>query len=96
MSKLVTNVHAGGQWYGPDYGNEADVPGEAAAEIVNPDAWEDGNVPEAAGVDDPDANSGDDLDALRATYNEVTGKTADKRWGADRLRDEIADAQAED
>lgn len=40
----------------------------------------------------PPENKDDDLDALRAEYQEATGKKADKRWGAEALRAKIAEA----
>lgn len=106
MAKLITNVHAGGDWYGPDWGNAGDVPAAAAAEITNPDAWEDGKLPraaqaaakdaEATPVNDSvpvDGETGEpDLDALRAEYEQAVGKAPDRRWKADRLRDEITAA----
>lgn len=38
--KLAANVYVDGQWYGPAYGNESDVPAEAAKKIGSEDAWE--------------------------------------------------------
>lgn len=43
-------------------------------------------------VSKPADKSGDDLEALRAEAEKV-GVAVDKRWGADRLRQEIADAK---
>lgn len=43
----------------------------------------------ATGADDPD----DDLVALRAEYEAVTGEPADRRWKPARLRKEIAAAR---
>jgi len=107
MGKLVANVHVDGAgWFGPDYGNADDVPADVASGIVNPDAWEDGKLPKGVKapetpVDDstpvePATDGGDDdLDVLRAEYRTAAGKDADKRWGADRLRDEITAASEE-
>lgn len=39
MGKLVKNVHVGGAWYGPAYGN-IDPPADVAAQITNPSAWD--------------------------------------------------------
>lgn len=38
MPKLVVNVHAGGGWWGPDYG-VCHPPPDVAAEITNPACW---------------------------------------------------------
>ena len=38
----------------------------------------------------PEAEPEDDLDALREQYEAVSGAKADGRWGAERLREEIA------
>ena len=51
MAKLTANVVVDDEWYGPAYGNEDKVPAAVAAKIPNPDAWENGEVPASAEVD---------------------------------------------
>jgi hypothetical protein len=48
---------------------------------------------ETAAEPDADDDSGDELDQLRAEA-EAAGVKVDKRWGADRLREEIDTAKA--
>lgn len=60
MSKLVKNVHVGDAWYGPAYGN-VEPPADVAAQITNPNAWDEppaadevpADVPQPAGQDVP-------------------------------------------
>jgi hypothetical protein len=51
---------------------------------------ESGDEPEAEAAQPEETASDADLDALRAEYEAVSEQKADGRWGADRLRDEIA------
>lgn len=47
MARLIVNVWAAGQGWGPDYGNADQVPAEVAAELDDPAVWAGGNAPEA-------------------------------------------------
>lgn len=51
-----------------------------------------GRLP-CGGVDrnEPASNPDDEIETLRAAYSEKHGREADKRWGPDRLKKEIAD-----
>lgn len=47
-------------------------------------------------VDGDAGNEGESLDELRASYKELSGEDADKRWGEARLNDEINKLLAKD
>lgn len=65
MSRLVANVHAGGGWWGPDYG-VTEPPPEVAAEITNPAAWADDDDVDAADGAEPDDSSSLDREKVAA------------------------------
>lgn len=81
---LVKNVEVDGGWWGPAHGNAETVPDEVADKITNPAAW--------APVDAPGPEDAE-RDALRARATDLGVKRAGT-MGVDRLREEIADAEA--
>jgi hypothetical protein len=70
----------------PELEPEPDEEEESDPETVD-------KIADPAEVKDARIVSGDDLDALRRTAQNL-GVKVDRRWGADRLRQEIAAAQA--
>jgi hypothetical protein len=61
------------------------APAPAAAPLMQPLGRD-----EAPGASVPAEARGDDVAALRDQYERSTGKRADMRWGADRLREAIS------
>jgi len=87
MRDQISGTRNGEPW--PPPGSEIDLPDAEAVKycangLASPVADKDADV-EKAVVDD-------DLEELRAQAKDA-GVKVDKRWGADRLRDEIAAAE---
>ena len=69
MAKLIGNVFVDNAWFGPAHGNADDVPAEVARQIVNPKAWDGGEVPTAEtadGDEPPRSGKGSGTDTWRA------------------------------
>lgn len=103
MSKLVANVAVDGVWYGPAYGNEADVPAEVAERVTNPSVWD--KPPESVQVAEPAGPTGAprgpslaDLDAISedkealVAFRDAHDLDVDGRLGVDKLRQALQDA----
>lgn len=93
MATLIRNVWIDGRYYGPDHGNADEVPAEYLP-LVPADAWSSPPM-----IDRPPKDNDETPKVSRAlSYDllaqaDALGIRVDKRWGEERLRNEIAAAK---
>lgn len=95
MSRLASNVHVDGTWYGPSYGNADQVPAEVAAKITNPAAWGEGEAPSAAEEQQHADGAPSHREALEARAREL-GVAVRSNMKDETLAERIAEAEASD
>jgi hypothetical protein len=76
--RLTRNVFAGGQWYGPAYGNASRVPDDVAAGIAG-GLWEDGGVAEKVAPADATGVEGTTEEGTDAESSEAPRKASPRR-----------------